>query len=196
MKTKLLFSSFVFAIVVLILSTSCKKDEDIQSKLSQLEGKGYFPLQVGNYWKFSDLPKTEIDAIEVINNKEYFRFITDNDTAYYRKTQENKIFYLGKDNNDILLYDLSAAVGEIWTTAKNSQDSSYVKLSSSNDKVDINEFVFSDCFKFSSDSYDQSIIDNESSTWLAPNIGRIQISGGIGIKKLEEVKIDGVKIRF
>jgi hypothetical protein len=196
MKTKLLFSSFVFAIIVLILSTSCKKDEDIQSKLSQLEGKGYFPLQVGNYWKFSDLPKTEIDAIEVINNKEYFRFITDNDTAYYRKTQENKIFYLGKDNNDILLYDLSAAVGELWTTAKNPQDSTYVKLSSSNDKVDINEFVFSGCFKFSSDSYDQRIIDNESSTWLAPNIGRIQISGGIGIKKLEEVKIDGVKIRF
>jgi hypothetical protein len=196
MKTFFNQTFLMLSLLSLILTSSCEKEEDIQSKLDKLNGVGYFPMQVGNYWKFTDLPKTEIDAIEIINGKEYFRFITQNDTAYYRKSDDDKIFCFTKTNDEVLIYDLSAEVGQIWAKVINSTDSSYVKLSSINDTIETNSSVFHDCYRYFSDGYDQRIIDNESSTWLAPNIGMIQISGGIGIKRLEEVQIDGIKIKF
>lgn len=206
MKTKNFIFPVVFCIIISIFSISCEKDEDIQLKLEKMEGKGYFPMQIGNYWKFPHGVKIEIDAIEVINEIEYFRFIKEweyleaptkeYDTSYYRKTIDNKIVYLKKSNIEVLLYDLSAEVGDIWTTSKGPKDSTYTKLSSINNTIEVNNILFNKCNRYFHNSYNKFLIDDESSTWLAPNIGIIQTADQTGIMKLEEVQIDGIKIKF
>jgi hypothetical protein len=196
MNIKINYLAFLMLNILLVHLISCRKEENIQAKLDKLKGQGYFPMQVGNYWKFSDISVIKIDAIEEIDGKEFYRFIWEMDTTFYRETSDGKIVYLSNSKEEKLLYDLSGEVGDRWTIEKSSKDSTYMELSSKNDTIDINKYVFHNCYKYFSDGYDSLIIDNESSSWLAPNIGKIQIAGGTGIKKLEEVQIDGIKINF
>ena len=60
----------------------------------------YLPLQVGNYWEFSDghyISSLQIDQIEAFNGTDYYRIIRKEnpvpprqDTIYYRKTADGK----------------------------------------------------------------------------------------------------------
>lgn len=196
MRTKKTFVTFLMAAALITVIGGCESDETIQSKLNKLDGLGYFPMQVGNYWKFPNTSKITIDARETINNLEYYRFVKDNDTTYYRETADGKIYSLKKGGTEVLQFVLNANAGQLWTTTKSSNDSLYVALYSKTEIISLNNLPIRDCYKFFYDEYSQRKIDNEYTTWLAPNIGWIQTDAQIGLFQLEEVQIDGVKIIF
>jgi len=107
----------ILLIICILLSVSCekKKDNNIDSSLDLLTDKGYSPLQVGNYWHLSYLPERRIDTTEEIEGVAYYRMLSDQDTLYYRKSENGKIFRRTKDSDEIVKFDLSAEVGETWT---------------------------------------------------------------------------------
>lgn len=190
------FRCFLLIITLVSSLISCEKEEEISSKLKKLDGKGYFPMQIGNYWKFNDNMEIKINGMAEINGKEYFEFVSGSDTTYYRKSDDNIIYSLSENNKELIQFKLNAELNERWTSQVTSQDSSYTQLKTNVDTIAINEHNFYNCYRYFNNSYSQFIIDDESISWLAPNIGLIQIEGNAGILKLKEVQIDGIKIQF
>jgi len=185
-------------ISMLFPTYSCEKEEDIQEKLDLLEGKGYYPLQIGNYWKFAGSPEKRIDSIRIINEKEYYRFIWETDN-YYRRLSEGKVYFLHYDGiTEEVLYDLNAEVGESWYHSMDEVTgyAERVTLSSKTDTVTLNNYTFYNCYRFNFEYTDPLMVDDEYSIWLAPNIGNVQSVGDFGRSILDEVQIDGVKIKF
>jgi hypothetical protein len=99
---------------VIVLSYSCTKEENIRKKLDLLAGNGYYPVEIGNYWKFSGLPLERIDSGKMVNGKEYFRFTRETGN-YYRSLSEGNVYLLHKDGTtEEVLFDLNAEIGESW----------------------------------------------------------------------------------
>ncbi|MBN2487026.1 MAG: hypothetical protein JXB34_13710 [Bacteroidales bacterium] len=189
------------AIVLLIMfmNISCEKDDNNSplAQLEQIKGTGYFPMQVGNKWKLSNLPEKVIDKIVNINGTDYFRMI-DGDTNYYRQTNDGKIYVKGTNTEEILKFDLSAETGHTWDyTIEGSADTWQVSLLSKNDTIKLDNHTFYNCYRFYYNI--PQFADEEYIIWLAPDLGFVEIiyMGGTGNRnKLEAATINGINIEF
>jgi len=198
MKLKLFFFKTLL-LSGLIINISCEKEKENNpdTKLASIKGAGYLPLEVGNYWKLSNISDKMIDKVVNIGGNDYYRLISE-DTSYLRKTEDEKIFERTKSSDEVLKFDLSAEVGQTWTYKHDNLDNTwYATLSSKNDTIKLDNYTFYNCYRFYFDV--PLMIDEEHVIWLAPDIGFVQecYLGGSGDKiKLEKVIINGIDIEF
>lgn len=191
--------------VTVFLLHSCEKNNNENLSIKDFEAYGYYPLQVDNYWKYSDGRTKMVDAVKTIDGKEYFRIITTTkdfttgnlyDTIYVRKSGDGSRIYRLDNKNEVLAYDFTAQINNKWTTYKTSTDSSFTSLTSKNDSLFINSQLFPGCLRFASGTYNTLIIDAGSSSWILPGIGIAkQVAFGLN-SMIEEAQIDGNKIKF
>jgi len=181
-----------------LIFTSCKKDNDINSKLSMLESDNYFPLSVGNYWKLDYIPRRTIDKTEQLDGINYYRMISEYDTAYYRKSTDGKVYSRTKSTNEILKFDLKASVGDTWTyKVGNSEYTWDVTLTSKTDTIKLNNCTFNNCYRFYYDI--PQLADEEYVVWLAPGVGFVEefyLGGTADRKKILKASINNIEIEF
>jgi hypothetical protein len=198
--------SFISSIAVigLFLTVSCTKDTVIDSS------KDYFPLKVGNYWELSYIGGTRtIDQIVNLDGKDYFRMVrvivwpngtTTNDTVYYRKTADGKVYQRNKTTSEILKFDLTAVKGEMWhyTTENPIYPLPWnATLQNKTDTVVVNNNTLETCYRYYFD-YPQSV-DEESAIWLAPGVGVVRerwTGGGPQRIAIKKARIDGILKEF
>lgn len=198
MKKGIILITSVVLTGLLILASCAKEKADLEPNFL-IDGKDYFPLQIGNYWKLSyEIIKTTrtLDIEETVQETNYFRIISGRDTIYYRKTADGKIYEKSKISNEIIKFDLNAEVGHTWTYIDYYTDIWNATLMSKNDTIIVGTHTFTNCYKYGYDIPQSA--DEEHIIWLAPDLGIIQEHwyGGFGTQKLTSVKINGVVTVF
>lgn len=108
--------SFYTICIVLVSSlffiTSCSKDKgNIEPNIDILDLTDYFPLHIGNYWELDFLPKRTIAEVKEFDGIYYFQQNSQNDTIFYRKTYDVKVYQKTKGKDEIIRFDLNAEVG-------------------------------------------------------------------------------------
>lgn len=129
----------------------------------------YLPLEVGNYWTFSNSFKREITGVQKVGRKEYFILATPYDTTYIRVTK-NKVLSLkpGDDEEqEAVMFDIKARVKDKWKF-----NNWEVTLQNDTASVFIRDTVIRGCRQYYFDI--PGMADEEYNLWLAPGIGFIQ----------------------
>jgi hypothetical protein len=169
----------------------------------------YLPLQIGNYWEFSNGHyggSILTDKIENLNGVDYYRLIRNynpipiayRDTIYIRKTSNGIVYQRTKNsNNETVLFYLAASTGEVWiTTNTNPAIPSYGNLSNKLDSVKRNNVVFTNCFRFEYYFVSKGNGQWEWNYWLAPNVGFVKFLPispyPVGVERLTKSIINGV----
>ena len=173
------------AIAFIITLISCTRSEPVP-----LNSTDYFPLQVGNYWAFSNASRRTVERAEVIDGKEYFRVVSDYDTSWYRKAG-GKVFMKRANAQEALRFDLAARQGDKWQF-----ESFEVRLINTNESIVLPAETLRNCYHYFFDY--PGFIDDEFSVWLAPGIGIVREAAVFGAAPamLTEAKIDGTVIFF
>jgi hypothetical protein len=164
------------------------------------------PLQVGNYWIMKDGSgvdaegelKKYIDAEVLWGTRTYFRMIDYRtfptgeaayDTSYYRTDEKGFVYERKEDSGDENnLFRLHAAEGEQWVHGR---DVTTLTM--------IGRYVWFDtgidnCRFYSLDA--PQILDDESTTVLAPEIGFVGIKTDISNLQTSEASVYGVIHHF
>ena len=178
--------------LILTAMISCEKDETLKINSSE----NYFPLQIGNQWNFEVAGKDSIIGKTNINGIEYFEFVNDNGiSTFYRK--ENDLVYVKytKEDEERLMFDLTANIDETWECAPG-----YVTLVNRNVTLTIGDRQIENCLQF--DFRNEDLMDYDSETWLAPGIGFIQqtcqecYDSGYEKLQLKSAKINNQVVEF
>ena len=185
---KILMISLVIAALI-----SCVKDDNQRVHLD----KDYFPLQVGNQWRFDLAGIDLITEITKINGIEYYKFVNDNETISYYRKYNDRIFVksLSTGNKAQMMFDLAANVDDTWAFG-----SGRVTLVSRNETIRIGETQIDSCLEFY--FHNKDLMDYGYSIWLAPGIGLIQrtcqecFGSSYTTLKLESAIINGQLIEF
>lgn len=196
---KLLFIIYVLLVSILVIITSCEKDNgDINSRIDLLDDNDYFPLHAGDYWELDFIPKRTIVGEIEINGVDYFQQNSEYDTIFYRKTSDGKVYQKTKTGNAILKFDLNAEIGETWTYKFDDSDFIWnATLTSKSETIELDNHTFSNCYRFYFDV--PQLADEEHIKWLAPGVGIIEeayLGGTADRKKLNKAGINGVEIQF
>ncbi len=204
MKNKTLIIHLFIVLVALYIYTACQKDEVVDNS------QDYLPLQVGNYWELNNGTYTYtllIDKIENLDGLDYFRMIRtgqpeNQDTVYFRRTQDRKIFQRGtKSTDEIVRFNLAADSGEVWNYAKDptttwNEEPWTAKLYSKSDTVIRSNVLIKNCYVFSFDII--GIADDPSWAYsLAPGIGFVKYYYCFyPIRRITKARINGVEREF
>lgn len=148
----------------------------------------YLPLEVGNYWTFSNSFKREVTGVQKEGKKEYFILVTPYDTTYIR-VAKNKVLALKPGEQEAVMFDTKARVKDKWKF-----NQWEVTLQNDTSNVAIGGQVISGCKQYYFDI--PGMADEEYNLWLAPGIGFIQsrclgecIGGYV---KITDARIGGV----
>ncbi len=141
----------------------------------------YFPLQVGNQWKFSeDQIETIIDSAEIADSL-YFQFAQFHyfPNVQFRMTRDNKLLLRDSTTEQVWL-NFSAAIGDTWRVTDPGGGSGWiVHLQSKADTVVVPAGTFTNCYRF---WFQFGGCDNDWVEWYAPGIGPVQrVLYGIGL---------------
>lgn len=186
-----------------VLFVSCSKEAVLKADLRSLKEHGYFPLHIGNEWDYGNGSMVRTDAIETIEGRAYFRFISTNgsrvDTNYYR-AEGDKIFEKQRQWAEILRFDLDAKKNKPWTY-KLFPEATYhynAQLRDKNASIETDNFEFKNCLEFYFNS--PKVGDSEHEIFLAKGIGIIATRGAWrrpGLDPaLQRIIIDGIEVVF
>ena len=169
-----------------------EKEENVKELLDMLASEDYFPIHIGDSLQITEFPVRTFDALEIIEGIEYFRQVSDHSTTWYRKTSTGKVYQKRADEDEYLRFDLSADIDEKWTYKEKAEGFTWhAKLMSKSDTVLIDDYLFTDCYRFYYDI--EETADEEHTVWLAPGIGIVRISGQLGDSNVECARIDDIK---
>lgn len=175
--------SLIFVLLSLWIN-SCEKEEVSIPLLND-----YLPMEVGNYWQMEFSERMEIIKSETIDDKDYFVFVHNDDTAYFRN-DNGRIQVKESIHEEAVKFDLTANENDTWI-----YNSCTAKLISKTDTIIIKDKEIYNCYHFYFDI--PMMADEEHSIWLAPEIGFIQEQCGEclhQIRKLDIAQIGGQNI--
>ncbi len=133
----------------------------------------YFPLQVENWWTFSNsVTETIIDSVR-FGDSLYFKFdqFRHFPNGLLRMTSDNKLLLRDNATEQIWL-DFSAEIGEMWQVkAPDGMSEWTVHLQSKSDTVIVPAGTFTDCYRF---WFQFAGADNDWMEWFAPGVGPVK----------------------
>jgi len=155
-------------------------------------GADYFPLQVGNVWYLTSIPRY-VEAKVVIDSMEYYKVCFPWSCSYYRKDDMGNIYVRSDDGEESLKYKLSGNVGDVWRFKEGDLDY-MVRLESKTDTVTTQSGTFYNCYRITFIGI--NVIDADYSLWLAPDVGIVKTESlNWGIETfLIKAKVDGRRI--
>ena len=161
-------------------------EDSVVEKNVSLKRVDYFPLQVGNYWIYEeqnwkrepDIKAAVLDSITIRGKIYYevdgFNFTSEYGYSFLRSDSTGRLLGLyGADSSEIMLYDLTASVGDTWSFPAQNYNALVIVLladRSSNASLQTPAGTFEDIVTF------QSHFENVGSLVLeifAPNVGVI-----------------------
>ncbi|UKJ06513.1 hypothetical protein [Solitalea lacus] len=179
---KLIYTAFI--VLFAIAGVACKKKDSPAPAIDK--NLGFFPLQVGNYWRINSDNYAEIKEKKILNGKEYFHYQAlvggdAFDNAYYRidgnKLIQGYNFYT--DVPEVLIADFNEALDEVFYATTILSNPNNIKIT----VIEKSE----DTMKF---KYEESVSGK-------PNIYFRTFRKGVGLdEKYDEIKINGVVYKF
>ncbi len=133
----------------------------------------YFPLQLGNWWTFSQSNTEKIIGTIQINDSLYFKFdqFRHSQNILLRMTSDNKILLRDNITEQVWL-DFSANIGDNWKiTAPGGGSEWTVHLQSKTDTVTVPAGTFTNCYRF---WFQFNDADNDWVEWYAPGFGPVK----------------------
>jgi hypothetical protein len=148
------------------------------ARLAFADNGDYFPLQVGNWWRYDSIPEQVITNTEMIGDTTYFVFSEyDFGSRKFREDSESQIIEY-KDGEERVWYKFSALEGESWTISS-FDDGDFIEdcavtLMNRNETVSVPAGTFENCVKF---NFACPVIDGGlDSEWFAPGVGCVKRS--------------------
>jgi len=133
----------------------------------------YFPLQVGNWWTFSNsMTENIVDSVN-FGDSLYFQFdqYRHFSNVLLRMTSDNKLLLRDNTTEQVWL-DFSVKIGEMWQVkAPDGMSEWTVHLQSKTDTVIVPAGTFTDCYRF---WFQFAGADNDWVEWYAPGLGPVK----------------------
>ena len=201
-------SSFIVSIfLAMLLNVSCSKDEDGPTEINltanycdntHLDCQNYYPLKVGNYWKYSDGRKLEITGTSVIDGKTYYEFTqtgTPDTYSWYDRVENSSVYEIFESYDEILWMALGADLDYEWDRTDYGTGTITTILESKTDEIMLGTTTFSNAYTF---SFSYSAINRYGTVTFLPGIGYVaqqvynnDVIWGDETYELIEFKIDG-----
>lgn len=155
------------------LCTRTAPVEQATEDLKFLESLSYFPLAIGNSWKFAYAHVENIVDTIRVDSQLYYRFdrFRGFSDALIRMSGEGKLF-MRSDTTEQLWLDFAAEIGDKWTVyGQYAGDQWTVSLESKNDTIRVPAGTFLQCYRF---LFDFGCCDNSWVEWYAPEVGPVK----------------------
>lgn len=181
-------------------------DEDVRTSARQaltrvlgLEGGDlacYFPLAVGNWWRFTGGQHLEVIDTLRLGGQLFFQLgsLPQVGWAYVRFGEDNKLAVATADTPRCWL-DFAAEIGQTWIVFAPGSGSHWtVSLESTSDTVTVPAGTFANCYRF---LFRFSGSDNDWVEWYAPGVGPVKrtLYGFAVIHSLlEAASVNGVEV--
>ncbi len=193
-------------LVALLLSCLDDPDEDVRASarvalnrafgLSGGELALYFPLAVGNCWRFSGGMVSQVKDTLRLQGQLYYLFdaLPQIGQAAAVCFRDNKLMLASGETTQVWL-DFSAPTGHKWTVYVPGSDRGWtVTLESTSDTVTVPAGTFTNCYRF---FFDFGCCDNSWAEWYAPGVGPVKrtlYGFAVLTSLLESAQVNGVDL--
>ncbi|MGQ9852243.1 MAG: FlgD immunoglobulin-like domain containing protein [Candidatus Oleimicrobiaceae bacterium] len=169
-------------VLALLSSLLRDPDEDVRAgvrralnRVLELSGGDlafYFPLAVGNWWRFAQGTICRMQDTVRIGPDLYFRLeqLPQVGPAYVHFRQDNKLLAALANSSQVWL-DFAAHIGDSWVVSGPVGTRWSVQLQSTTDTVVVPAGIFTNCFRF---WFDFGCCDNSWMEWYAPGVGPVK----------------------
>lgn len=185
----------MLTILFCLLALSCGKNPTELEKIIKVNSKDYFPLAVGNWWKYQSISSGFVLSPLMITRKvqfgdqQYFEraWVNENDTTgreYFRADSSGHVFRYDPEFGEHLIYDFTAKEGEYWQFPSkfgNNMEHYQVTIETVSDTVATLLGIFTGCLRLFFDV--PQGIDEEYWQWYARGIGMVKYCFGGGLLK-------------